>query len=59
MSPESCVLCSLESLQGLGSQLNKGALNSASLFSEASAALAWLAKMLGNLASNCANWLVC
>lgn len=50
-------------LQGLGShfkcaQLNKDGLNSAS-FSEASAALAWLAKMPGNLASNCVNWLVC
>lgn len=63
-----CAMCRLEilawcPLQGLGwhfkcAQLNKGGLNSAS-FSEASAALAWLAKMLGNLASNCVNWLVC
>lgn len=64
-----CVLCSLEipvwyPLQELGwqficAQLNKGGLNSASLFSEASTALAWLAEMFGNLASNCVNWLVC
>lgn len=36
----------------------RGGLNSASLFSEASAALAWLVKMLGNLASDYVNWLV-
>lgn len=39
-------------------QLNKGESNSVSLFSEVFAGLAWLAKMLGNLASKHVNWLV-